>query len=144
MTDKLPFSLLKPTVDTPFHIDFDWWKEHEHDWRIHLEDCLCEEHQEYFKSGNFSGEIDWIHPETAEVQKVDALQHTLIEHCSKEPDFITPYTTIVEAIFRTFLANGNAPMTPKDLELQTGKPARTILRTIAGHKVYMGIRPFKS
>jgi len=60
MTDKLPFSFLKPTVDTPFHIDFNWWKKHEHDWHIHLEDCLCEEHQEYFKSGNFSGEIDWI------------------------------------------------------------------------------------
>ena len=144
MADKIPFSLLKPTVDTPFHIDFDWWKEHEHDWHIHLQNCLCEEHQSYLGNEDFKGTIDWVHPETAEVQQIDAVQHLLIEHCAKQPDFITPYTSMVEAIFRTFLANGNAPLTPKELEISTGKPANTILRTIAGHKVYMGIRPYQA
>ena len=144
MTNSPLFSLLKPSLDTPFHIDFDWWKTHEHDWHIHLEKCLCDKHKAYFSDMDKKEKIDWIHPETAEVQQVEALQHVLIEHCARQPEFITPQTTLVEAVFRIFLANGNAALTPKELEEQTGKDATTILRTIGGHKVYMGIRPLQA
>ncbi|NSW51589.1 MAG: hypothetical protein HPY85_03685 [Anaerolineae bacterium] len=144
MTDSPLFSLLKPTVDTAFHIDFHWWKTHEHDWHVHLEKCLCEGHKAYFAEVDPKETIDWIHPETAEVQQVDALQHMLIEHCARQPEFCTPQTTLVEAVFRMFLANGNTALTPRELETLTGKDATTILRTIGGHKVYMGIRPFQA
>lgn len=135
------FSIVRPTLDTPFHIDFEWWKEYEHDWHVHLEKCLCAEHQALFAAGSVNQFIDWIHPETAEVSRVDAIQHTLIEHCAKQPDFVTSKTMMTEAVFRIFLANGNSPLTPNELEPLTGKPAMTILKTLAGHKVYMGIRP---
>lgn len=141
MTSKIPLSLLKPTFDTPFHIDFDWWQKNEQDWHVHLQKCLCEEHQAYFNEYSYTQLIDWVHPETAEVKQVDGLQHTLVSHCAKQDDFITESTQLVEAVFRAFLANGNSPLNPKELEEITGKPARTILKTIAAHKVYMGIRP---
>jgi hypothetical protein len=39
-------SLLKPSIKTPFHIDFDWWKQNESDWHVFLSSLLCPEHQE--------------------------------------------------------------------------------------------------
>ena len=141
MASSLPMSLLKPTKDTPFHIDFEWWQKNEHDWHVHLEKCLCEEHKAYFQEHDYTELMDWVDPETAEVKQVDGLQHTLVNHCSQQEDFITDSTQLVEAVFRTFLANGNTPLTPKQLEESTGKPALTILKTIGAYKVYMGIRP---
>lgn len=141
MTSRTPVSLLKPTLDTPFHIDFEWWQENEHDWHIHMKKCLCEDHQKYFDEHSFEQQIDRVHPKTAEIKQVDGLQHTLVSHCSQLPDFITDSTQLVESVFRALLANGNDPMTPNELEEATGKSGRTILKTIAHHKVYMGIRP---
>ena len=141
MAASIPMSLLKPTLDTPFSIDFDWWKRYEQDWLVHLQKCLCEEHKAYFDSPSTQKTIDWIHPESAEVTQVDGLQQILIDHCAQQPDFITPQTQMVEAVFRALLANGNLPLSPKQLEGIIGRPALTILRTIGGHKVYMGIRP---
>jgi len=134
------YSLVKPTLDTPFHIDFTWWKQNDNNWRIHLQSCLCASHQETISSMD-SETIDWVDPVTAEVLEVDALQHLLISHCSKEPDFISDFTTLVDAVFRTFLANGNSPLSPVQLEALINKPAMTILRTLSGPKVYKGIRP---
>jgi hypothetical protein len=142
MSDIKPhFSLIKPTLDTPFHIDFEWWKNHDNDWRIFLKNCLCPEHQKAFENQPESGMIDWVDPATAEVQQVDGLQSILMQHCAKEPGFLTFNTAMIDAIFRVFLANGNAPMTPAELSDKIGKPAETILRTIAGVQVYKGIRP---
>ena len=42
------FSLIKPTLQTPFHIDFDWWQKNERDWHVYLRSLLCPEHQEVF------------------------------------------------------------------------------------------------
>jgi len=134
-------SLLKPTVKTLFHIDFEWWKQNEGDWHIFLRSFLCAEHQEAFANVEEGEMIDWIDPQTAEVKPVDGVQHALISHCAQLPDFVNQRTAIVEAIFRLFLANGNIPMSAEDLSKKLGKPADTILRTIAGPRVYRGLRP---
>ena len=141
MTDKKNFSLLKPTKDTPFHIDFDWWKENDNNWHVYLKSYLCEEHRQQFEDLDQSIMIDWIDPDTAEVHQVDGVQHTLISHCAKQPEFITPQTSLVNAVFRLFLANDNAPLTPLEIAEATQKPANTILLTIGGTRVYKGIRP---
>ncbi|MPM25529.1 hypothetical protein SDC9_72025 [bioreactor metagenome] len=141
MSDPKPFSLIKPTLETPYHIDFDWYKEHDGNWRVFLLNCLCPEHQETYKDRSEDGMIDWIDPETAEVKRVDGLQSTLMSHCAKEPGFVTTNTAMVDAIFRVFLSNGNNPMTPVELSDKIGKPADTILKTISGLQVYKGIRP---
>ena len=141
MPETKHFSLIKPTVDTPYHIDFEWWKNHDNDWRVFLRTCLCDEHQKAFQDQPESGMIDWVDPETAEVRQLDGLQSILISHCIKEPNFLTSNTALVDAIFRVFLANRNAPLTPLELSDRIGKPAETILRTISGFQVYRGIRP---
>jgi hypothetical protein len=134
-------SLVKPTVQTRFHIDFDWWKQNDRDWRVYLRNFLCPEHQQAFASLNVAEQVDWIDPETAEVQRVDGLQNVLITHCAKQPTFITQQTTLVDSVFRLLLANGNTPMTPEELSEQLGRDPQTILRTLSGGRVYKGLRP---
>ncbi|HOD06163.1 MAG TPA: hypothetical protein PKH92_14050 [Anaerolineaceae bacterium] len=141
MTTPPRFSLVKPTTQTPFHIDFTWWKDHDSNWRVYLLSCLCEEHQAAYQ--NLEGEtwIDWIDPETAEVQTLDGLQHILVTHCARQPEFVTNFTTVVDGVFRVLLAAGNTPMAPAELAEKLDRPAETILRTLAGPQVYKGIRP---
>ena len=72
---------------------------------------------------------------------MDGLQHVLISHCAREPGFITEQTSLVEGVFRLFLANGNTPLSPVELSEHLGKPPDTILRTLSGMRVYKGLRP---
>jgi hypothetical protein len=137
-------SLVKPNIKTPFHIDFDWWKQNERDWHVFLRSFLCEEHQQSFAEVEEGELIDWIDPETAEVKQVDGVQHALISHCALLPEFLSERTAMVESVFRTFLANGNIPMSAEDLSKRLGRPADTILRTISGARVYRGLRPIQT
>jgi hypothetical protein len=136
-------SLLKPTTKTPFHIDFAWWKKNERDWHVFLRSLLCPEHQEAFAETEEGGMIDWIDPKTAEVKQVDGIQHALMSHCAFLPGFSDSHTAMVEAVFRTFLVNGNVPMSAEELSKKLERPADTILRTISGPRVYRGLRPYQ-
>ena len=140
MVEVKRYSLVKPTINTPFHIDFEWWQQNDREWRVHLRSCLPPEYQQAFAETD-TEEVDWVDPETAEVQRVDGLQHTLINYAANNPDFITNRTTLVEAIFRVLLANGNTPLTPTELGDRLSRPPMTILKTISGVRVYKGIRP---
>jgi hypothetical protein len=137
-------SLVKPSVNTPFHIDFEWWQKSERDWHVYLRTLLCAEHQETFANIEEGQTLDWVDPITAEVKPVEGVQNALMTHCVKQPDFLTQQTALVEAVFRLFLANGNMPMTSSDLSAKLNRPADTILRTLAGARVYKGIRPFSA
>lgn len=137
-------SLLKPTAKTPFHIDFDWWKQNENDWQVFLRSLLCADHQESLADFEAGALIDWIDPDTAEVKPVDGIQNALMTHCALQPEFANARTALVEAVFRTFIVNGNAPMSAEELGKKVGRPADTILRTLAGPRVYHGLRPFES
>lgn len=141
MVEGKRFSLVRPTLQTRYHIDFNWWGQNDRNWRIDLHGFLCEAHQEAFSDAREDVTVDWVDPETAEVQQVDGLQNVLISHCAKEPGFITEHTSLVEAVFRLFLANGNAPMSPVELSEQLNRPPETILRTLSGMRVYKGLRP---
>ena len=137
-------SLVKPNIETPFHIDFDWWKKSERDWHVYLRSLLCAEHREAFANVEEGQAIDWIDPVTAEVKPVEGVQNALMTHCVKQPDFITGQTALVEAVFRIFLANGNIPMSSGELAERLNRPPETILRTLAGERVYKGIRPYNN
>lgn len=141
MSEKKSFSLVKPNLDTPFHIDFAWWQQNDRDWRVYLRSLMCEEHQKVFADWQDGSMLDWIDPSTAEVKVVDGLQHTLMTHCALAPSFLNERTSLVEAVFRLFLINGNKPMTSKELSEKLGRPDMTILKTLAGMRVYRGLRP---
>lgn len=137
------FSLVKPTLQTPFHIDFRWWKQNERDWHIFLRTLLCPEHQAVFSQVDEGQMIDWIDAATGEVKPVDGIEHALMSHCALQPEFVSDRTALVEAVFRLFLVNGNAPMTAEELGERLHRPPETILRTLAGPRVYRGLRPIQ-
>jgi hypothetical protein len=134
-------SLVKPTLQTRFHIDFDWWSRNDNDWHVYLRGNLCEMHQQAFANLDAQEQVDWVDPHTAEVQRVDGLQHVLISHCARQEEFITSHTALVDAAFRLFLANGNTPLTVQDLGERLNRPPLVILKTLVAGQVYRGLRP---
>lgn len=141
MPEVKKFSLIKPTIKTPFQIDFEWWKQSDSNWRVYLRDSLCPEHRKAFEGAREDVTVDWIDADTAEVKEVDGLQHVLITHCAKQAGFLDEHTSIVDAVFRTLLANSNSPMTPLELGESIKHSPDLILRTFSGIKAYKGIRP---
>lgn len=134
-------SLVKPTLNTRYHIDFDWWRQSENDWHVHLRGLLCEEHQEMFADYSVGDMLDFIDPDTAEVRPMNGLQQAILAHCARQPEFLTVKTAMVEAVFRVFLANGNSPLSINDLAEKLERPASIILTTLSAGRVYKGIRP---
>jgi hypothetical protein len=134
---------VKPTLQTKFHIDFDWWERESHTFRGYLISHLCPEHQATFSADAPVELLDRVDTETGEVLQIDSLQYTLGAHCSKQPEFLTPHLPLVDAVFRVFVANGNQALTPEELaeKIQRPNQAQTILRTLAGQRVYRGLRP---
>ena len=137
------FSIVKPTTKTPFHIDFDWWKDNDSDWRVFLYDFLCESHRDTFRNEPTDIIIDVVDHTTAEVHQEDGLLYTLMTHCAKQPDFIQSNASLVSLIFRIFLSNGNKPFNVEELSKITNRPANTILVTLTGRQIYKGIRPIQ-
>lgn len=137
----LKASLVKPTADTPYHIDFSWWRQSDREWRVYLRGLLGPEHEEQLDQLQGDEQLDWVDPDTAEVHQVEALQYLLMTHFSGNQDLLEEGTSMVEAIFRVFLKNGNTPMSPAQLAEELGRPANTILRTLSGTRIYRGIRP---
>jgi hypothetical protein len=131
---------VKPTLDTKFHIDYSWWEREDRELRTYLISHLLPEQRTQFENNQETGLIDWVDPESAEVRRVDALQQALAK-AAQDPQYITDHTTLVDAVFRAFLANGNKPLSPNELGRLLNRPPATILRTLSGAQVYKGIRP---
>jgi len=142
MVDGKRSSLVKPTLETPFHIDFSWWSQNDREWKVYLRSLLAAEDQEKY-ADLIDGDVmvDWVDPETGEVQRVDGLQHVLITHTAQQEGFLQEHTAIVEAIFRLFLINGNKPMSVNEIASILGREPTPILRTLSGARIYRGIRP---
>ena len=131
-----------PTMDTKFHIDLEWWQQSNRDIRVYLKEILCNQCNADYGSQHNQEEIDWIDGQTGEVTRVDALWHCLRTCCSLKPEYISPNTPVVDAIFRTFIANGNKPLSVSELyEILDRRPPATLLRILTKGPVYMGIRP---
>ncbi|HEC23236.1 MAG TPA: hypothetical protein ENI95_10000 [Chloroflexi bacterium] len=134
-------NLLKPTLETRFHIDYEWWERSGHDLRLEIQ-RLCEElSEEPLEDTEADVIVDWIDPETGQVKRVDRLTYLLLSLCSQRADYITERTPLIEAVFRALLATNNRPMTAVELAERIGRPADVILRALAGRRVYKGIRP---
>ena len=131
---------IKPTLNTQFHIEYSWWEREGRELRVYLLSHLDSEQRDFFIAHKDTEELDWIDPNTAEVRKVDALQRAL-QDASQREDFITPRTSLVDAVFRVFLANHNTPLSPIELGERIGRSPMTILRTLSGVNVYRGLRP---
>lgn len=135
-----PSRLVKPTLDTEFCIDYEWWERESEDLRTYLLSHVSPEQREFLGQMDENALVDYVDPETGEVFRLDALR-LAIKQASEEEDFFNPQTSLVDSVFRAFLANNNLPLTPRQLAEKTGKDANTILKTLGGIRVYKGIRP---
>jgi len=132
---------LRRTLDTKFHIDFDWWEQQNRGLRIHLSSHLCPACEAQY-ADNPPQNIDWIDPLTGEIKQVDIIWDVIRTCCAQNDEFIMPQTSLTTSVFLAFVANDNAPLTAVELHqiLQT-KPASLILRTIGGRQIFYGIKP---
>lgn len=135
-----PSSLVKPTLDTKFHIDYSWWDRSGDDLRIYLLSHLMPEQRDRLSQTEANSVVDYIDPDTGEVSQLDELR-LAIREAAKDPNFINPHTSLVDSMFRVFLENNNIPLSPRELAERTGRSAQTILKTLSGGQVYKGIRP---
>ncbi len=142
-TSERPSGLVKPGVDTKFHIDYSWWDRSDEDLRLYILSHLPPEQRDALTADVKEQLVDYIDPETGEVFQVDSLGMA-IQVASRDPNYITSQTPLVDSIFRVFLANGNTPLSARELEVRTGRPAATILKMLSGSRVWKGIRPVQS
>ncbi|HIQ04852.1 MAG TPA: hypothetical protein EYH31_04050 [Anaerolineae bacterium] len=133
---------LKPTLETKFHIDMEWWERNRLDFRLYLRNQLCPECRERFPTHQHTESVDWVDPETAEVRRTDALWQCLRTYCAGQPEYINEHLPLTAAVFRVFLANDNTPLSPLELhQIITWRSPETILRALGGRQIYLGIRP---
>lgn len=138
-----PSFLIKPTLETRFHVDYSWWEKSSDDLRTYLLSHLLPEQRERLSQTDEVRTVDYVDPDTGEVLELDELG-LAIQIAAEEDNFINQQTPLVDSVFRVFLANGNLPMTPVELAERTGRSANTILKTLGGAKTYKGIRPILS
>lgn len=142
-TGNKPGFLMKPTLETKFHIDYSWWERSSEDLRMYLLSHLLPEQRERLSQSDEDRTVDYIDPDTGEVFQLDELG-LAIQIAAEDPNFINQQTSLVDSVFRVFLANGNLPLTPLELAERTGRSANTILKTLSGAQIYKGIRAILS
>lgn len=131
--------LRRPTPDTKFHIDFDWWEKSNLDLKTYLFSRLEIGDESALELDVES--VDLVDDETGEVRRVDGFQYALQTYFAQLPDDFAKQTSLVDAIFYVLLANANKPMTVRRLAEEVGRQPEVVLKTIGGPKIYQGIRP---
>ena len=135
--------LNKPGLGTSFHIDFDWWQREEREIEVYLRTYLSEAQLEQLRQENAPQTVDWVDPETAEVRSMNFMEFLFRTNAAELMAGEEKGASLVDAIFRLFLASGNLPLTPFEIAEKVGRSGqeRTVLRTLSGARVYKGIRP---
>lgn len=130
---------IKPTLDTKYHIDYDWWANTPgEDLRVYLLTHLPPNLREALANSAEGTLLDYIDPATGQVTQLDALQLAL-RQAAQAPDFINRDISTVDCVFRVFIQNNNTPLSPRELAAITGHDATTLSRLISA-RVYKGIR----
>lgn len=133
--------IIKPTTDTPFHIDFEWWQQDGRDLRAYLLSQIPADVRDAYAELEGDALVDFVNPETGEVKQEDGLLLRVRKIAKQRADFVGQHTSIIDAVFRTFLINDNQPMSAFDLSRRLNRDAHLILRTLSGAQVYKGLRP---
>ena len=132
-------ALKRPTKDTRFYIDYDWWERSNLDLKTYLYTRLNVD--EDLALDTDVEEVDLVDARTGEVRQVDGFQYVLQAYFSQLPEDFTVRTSLVDAAFCILLANANQPMTAADIAQRLQRSPSVILKTLGGPRVYQGIRP---
>ena len=134
----------RPDTNTLFHIDPTWFEKNGRDLCTEMHAALCDECRALYPMPADARTVDRVNSQTGEVTRVDALWECLADHCARKPEFITPATPLMTAIFRALLANGNDPMSPEQLHKRIRKSnAAGILRVLLSAQIENGVMPFE-
>jgi len=131
--------LRRVTPETRFYIDYGWWDESHLDLRTYLLARLS--------LGNEGGSelpaerIDLVDAKTGEVRQVDAFQYLVQNYFSRHGNDLALQGSVVDAVFSVLLANGNQPMTIREIAERVQKPSELLVKTFGGAQIYHGIRP---
>lgn len=131
----------RPDQNTRFHIDAEWWTRSDQNLRASLYQICQELNVELPPEADEEMRYDLIDPVTAQVWNVSAFDYFFVQRCAGHPDYLTERTPLIEAVFRSLLAQGNHPASPVELSKRLGRPAESILATLAGKQIYKGIVP---
>lgn len=129
-------NLTKITLDTEMYVDYEWWERSEMDLKTYLHSRLSIENS--FESD--LDKVDLVDIRTGEVRQVDGFQYMVQIYFSQTDEDFTNRTSLVDAAFCVLLANGNQPMTIREIAKRLNRDAETVLRTIGGRRIYQGIR----
>jgi len=132
-------SIKRATADTPFTIDYEWWQKSELDLKTYLFSRLNID-SEMEAQGDVD-QVDLVDAETGEVVTVDGFEFMVQAYFSQLPEDFAEQMSLVDAVFCVLLANANQPMTAQEVAEKVKRPVDTILRTVGGPKIYLGIRP---
>lgn len=129
----------RPSLETRFHIDYDWWDKSHLDLKTYLltslgvgKNLTLEQTME---------EVDLVDPQTGEVRRVDGFQYMLQSYFRQLPEDFLTHTSLVDAAFCVLLANANQPMTAQEIASHVHRPPDVVLKTLGGPQIYQGIRP---
>jgi hypothetical protein len=137
---KLKTPVLKrPTEDTRFYIDYDWWDRSNLDLKTYLYSKL--DISDDLSLDTEMDRVDLVDAQTGEVRQVDGFQYVLQTYFSRLPQDFTQRASLVDAAFFVLLANANQPMTAKEIADRLNRSTEVVLRTLGGPHVYQGIRP---
>lgn len=132
-------SLKRVTADTLFTIDYEWWQKSELDLKTYLFSRLSLDTEVEMDSD--SQQVDLVDAETGEVVTVDGFEFMVQTYFNQLPEDFAERMSLVDAVFCVLLANANQPMTAREVADRVKRPVDTILRTVGGPKIYLGIRP---
>ncbi|MGH2537891.1 MAG: hypothetical protein ACRDHL_10890 [Candidatus Promineifilaceae bacterium] len=131
--------LRRPTLDTRYHIDFDWWEKAGLDLKAYLLSRLQLPDESALDMG--VEQVDQVDADTGEVRRLDSFQYAVQRLFDQMPEEFSRQASLVDAVFFALLARGNKPTSVRDLGRETGRDPQTILRTLSGTRIYQGIRP---
>ncbi|MBU6361407.1 MAG: hypothetical protein WCL57_11965 [Chloroflexota bacterium] len=131
----------RPTEQTKFHIDYNWFDEKGQDVNVLIQKYLTAEQLERLGNSPNTTSYDYIDEDTGEVQHVNAAVKMIRDESAKAPDFISARTPVFEAAFRIFLVNNNKPLTTIELAAMMGRRSSDVLTQLSGRVVYNGIKP---
>ena len=131
--------LRRVTPETRFYIDYGWWDEGHLDLRTYLLARLALGAE---GSSELPAErVDLVDAKTGEVRQVDAFQYLVQNYFSRHGNDLATQGSVVDAVFSVLLANGNQPMTIRELAERVQRPSELLVKTFGGSQIYHGIRP---
>ena len=140
----MKFKLRRPTIDTPFHIDWGWFERNNLSAQSAIYNQICETHR-HEVAPDATEPVDYIDPATGEVFPMDPMREMILSLCQWEDDYITGEMPVNQALFRLLLATNNRPITPSEMASHLKRvDANTLLRLLTSGSVSYGIVPHSS